>query len=257
MGFKKRLLAVALVGATALGVFGVSKLGLEISEKKSPENKIEDTEETLSLSNSKNTLHFWYTDEGMTDYLNSVAVAFNETKEDVRVVPVLKSGSEYVEHINQASVDNEELPDLYLIGNDSLEKAYLAGLAAEIEPGETMNMQDTYPETALKAITYKDKMVGYPLSYVTSSFVYNKTYLENWIVAKAEGEKAAQAAEEEKENQEAGKETAKSENSSDENAEAKSEENNSENSSSEETQEEASETVQTGYGRSGCLFLYC
>lgn len=241
MGFKKRLLAVALVGATALGVFSVSKLGLEISEKKSLEKEQEEIEEALHLTNTKDTLYFWYTDEGMTDYLNSVAVAFNETKEDIRVVPVLKSGSEYMEHINQASVEDAELPDLYLVGNDSLGKAYLAGLATEIVPSPELNMQEAYPQTALQAVTYKGKMVGYPLSYVTSSFVYNKTYLENWIVAKAAAEEAAQKAEEEKEEQENASSETKTEEKSSE--EEKEDEASSEATDSSETAVVAEEDV--------------
>lgn len=186
------------MGATTLGVLGVAKAGLPISEKKSLEAEEAELTEALHLSGQKDTLYFWYTDEGMTDYLNSVAVSYNETKDDVRVVPVLKSGSEYLEHVNQASVADEELPDIYLIGNDSLEKAYLAGLASRIEPTFSVSMEELYPQVALDAVTYKDKMVGYPLSYVTTSFFYNETYLKDWIVARAIAEENAQAAEAEK-----------------------------------------------------------
>ena len=186
------------MGATALGTLGVAKLGLPISEKKSLVEEEQELADALHLSGQKDTLYFWYTDEGMTDYLNSVAVSFNETKDEVRVVPVLKSGSEYLEHVNQASVDNEELPDLYLVGNDSLEKAYLAGLASPIEPAFSAPMEELYPQAALNAVTYKDKLVGYPLSYVTTSFLYNETYLKDWIVARAAAEENAQAAEAEK-----------------------------------------------------------
>ena len=163
------------MGATALGTLGVARLGLPISEKKTLAEEETELSEALHLSGQKDTLYFWYTDEGMTDYLNSVAVSYNETKDDVRVVPVLKSGSEYLEHVNQASIDDEELPDIYLIGNDSLEKAYLAGLADQIQPAFATPVEELYPHAALDAVTYKDKLVGYPLSYVTTSFLYNET----------------------------------------------------------------------------------
>ncbi|MDY3108532.1 MAG: sugar ABC transporter substrate-binding protein, partial [Lachnospiraceae bacterium] len=151
MSFKKRVLAVVLVGATALGTLGVARLGLPISEKKTLAEEETELSEALHLSGQKDTLYFWYTDEGMTDYLNSVAVSYNETKDDVRVVPVLKSGSEYLEHVNQASIDDEELPDIYLIGNDSLEKAYLAGLADQIQPAFATPVEELYPQAALDA----------------------------------------------------------------------------------------------------------
>ena len=176
------------MGATALGTLGVARLGLPISEKKTLAEEETELSEALHLSGQKDTLYFWYTDEGMTDYLNSVAVSYNETKDDVRVVPVLKSGSEYLEHVNQASIDDEELPDIYLIGNDSLEKAYLAGLADQIQPAFSTPVEELYPQAALDAVTYKDKLVGYPLSYVTTSFLYNETYLKDWIIARSAAE---------------------------------------------------------------------
>ena len=176
------------MGATALGTLGVARLGLPISEKKTLAEEETELSEALHLSGQKDTLYFWYTDEGMTDYLNSVAVSYNETKDDVRVVPVLKSGSEYLEHVNQASIDDEELPDIYLIGNDSLEKAYLAGLADQIQPAFATPVEELYPQAALDAVTYKDKLVGYPLSYVTTSFLYNETYLKDWIIARSAAE---------------------------------------------------------------------
>ena len=78
------------------------------------------------------TLTLWYTDEALEDYLASIALDYME-EYDVRVVPVLTSGLEYLEAVNQASLRGENAPDLYLVSNDSLERAYLAGLAAQIE----------------------------------------------------------------------------------------------------------------------------
>ena len=73
------------MGATALGTLGVARLGLPISEKKTLAEEETEPSEALHLSGQKDTLYFWYTDEGMTDYLNSVAVSYNETKDDVRM----------------------------------------------------------------------------------------------------------------------------------------------------------------------------
>ena len=65
------------------------------------------------------TLILWYTDESLTDYLNSASVAYQDA-EGVRVEPVLKTGLEYIEEIYDASVKNEEMPDLYIAGTDTL-----------------------------------------------------------------------------------------------------------------------------------------
>ena len=70
------------------------------------------------FSRNKTTVRLWYTDDSLTPYLQSRAVAYSEKNEDVRVEPVLVSGLEYLEAINKASVDEENYPDLYIITND-------------------------------------------------------------------------------------------------------------------------------------------
>lgn len=123
------------------------------------------------------TITLWYTDEVLEDYLASMALDYLE-EYDVRVLPVLTSGLEYLEAVNEASLNNENMPDLYIVSNDSLEKAHLAGLAAEIEnPNEVVSVQN-FPQTALDAVTYRNKLVAYPLYFETSALVCNRTYLE-------------------------------------------------------------------------------
>ncbi|MGN1179912.1 MAG: extracellular solute-binding protein [Suilimivivens sp.] len=171
MSLKKRLIAVGAIAAAAALTFGIARSGREI-------NEIEKEEITFSKGNGKETLYLWYTDEALTSYLSSAAVTYNESH-DVRIVPVLESGLEYLENINQASLSEENIPDLYILSHDSLEKSYLAGLAHEVEPGERVSLEDTYMGTGLQAATYKDKVIGYPFYFETSSLLYNKTYLED------------------------------------------------------------------------------
>jgi len=139
---------------------------------------------------AKDTLYLWYTDEDMTDYLNSMALSYYE-ETDVRIVPVLKSGLEYIEEINKASLYDDKKPDMFIVSNDALEKAYLAGLATEVtDPYNVLNANN-YPTTSINAITYKDKRVGYPFYFETSIFVYNKTYLEDAARAAVAADQAA------------------------------------------------------------------
>lgn len=182
MSLKKRLAAVLVVAIAAGLTFGIAKSGREITEK----------QEEIVFSPEKETIYLWYTDEILTSFLSSVAVSYNETH-DVRVVPVLESGPEYLEKINQATIAGEG-PDLYIIGNDSLEKAYLAGLAEEVEPSGTEAMKDEYIGTGLLAATYKDKIIGYPFYFETSALIYNKTYLQDMAVTRMQAEEV-QAAE--------------------------------------------------------------
>ena len=170
MTLRKRLITILIIVLCAGGVYAAGHFGLTMRHN-------EETEaEEDSLFTRRETIYLWYTDEALTDYLNSVAVAYSEYQDAVRVMPVYTSGREYLETVNQAALHTEEVPDLYIISNDSLEKAYLAGLASEVRlPEGTLTMEQWYPETAVRAVTYRDKQIAYPFYFETSCFLYNRT----------------------------------------------------------------------------------
>ncbi len=166
MGLKKRLFAAAGIAAAAAAVIYVAA-GSNVLPGVVPEN-------VLTV---KPTITLWYTDEALEDYLASVSLDYLE-EYGVRVMPVLKSGLEFLEAVNTASIKNENAPDLYIVSNDCLEKAYLAGLASEIEDTDGVVTEENFPAAALDAVCYQGKKVAYPLYFETSALVYNKTYLE-------------------------------------------------------------------------------
>ena len=180
MGLKRRLFTAAAVVCAAAAVAAIGLSGKTVSQEQ---------EETI-FSKSKDTIYFWYTDEALTDYLGSAAVAYGENH-DVRVIPVLTSGLEYLEEINKASIQSETPPDLYIISNDSLEKAFLAGLASPLEEKGWSEIKEEYPDAARLAVTYKNKTVGYPFYFETSSLLYNRTYLEDFARSLIEAERDA------------------------------------------------------------------
>lgn len=199
MTFKKRLLMILVTALTAGGLYGAGRLGLTVLPK-AEEETVED-----SLFRHRETLYLWYADEGLTDYLNGVAVAYSEYQDEVRVVPVYTQGLEYLETINQASLQGEEVPDLYIVSNDSLEKAYLAGLACEVKlPEGAQTMEELLPETAVRAVTYHDKQIGYPFYFETSCLLYNRTYLEEWAKAQITAERDQAAAQDAQEQADSG-----------------------------------------------------
>lgn len=201
MTLKKRLITILVIALCAGGIYGVGSLGITVRQNE--DGGIKDD----SIFGHRETLYLWYTDEALTDYLNSVAVSYSDYQSDVRVIPVYTSGREYLETINQASLGTEEVPDMYIISNDSLEKAYLAGLASEIRlPEGVFSMEETFPETAIRAVTYHDKQIAYPFYFETSCFLYNETYLTDWARAQIEAETDAVMAEEELERLENGEE---------------------------------------------------
>lgn len=176
MTLKKRLAAVGIIGLAVACTAGIARAGWQISEK----------QESTIFTGGKETLYLWYTDEALTSYLSSAAVTYGENH-DVRIVPVLESGAEYLEKINQASLESNA-PDLYIISHDSLEKASLAGLADEVKPPGDAVMEDIYMGTGLQAANYRDKIIGYPFYFETSALLYNKTYLEDMARGQLEAE---------------------------------------------------------------------
>ncbi len=183
MSLRKRLTAVLVLVCTLAWVVYVGTQEMALPQ-----------EDQVSIFDNKETIYFWYTDDALTDYLNSAAVTFGE-ENDVRVIPVLKTGMEYLEEVNRASLTDEEaLPDVYMLSNDSLGKAYLAGLAAPIDEDSVCNT-DNFPQAALSAVSYDDKIVAYPYFFETSAYIYNKTYLENFVRAQIQAETDAEAGE--------------------------------------------------------------
>ncbi len=181
MHYKRRFLGVLVILVLMVGVIFAGKMGIR---------SIEENIDLTSWFSQKETIYFWYVDENMTSYINSAAVSFSENHE-VRVIPILASDSNYLEEINKASLHSEQIPDAYIVSNDSLEKAYLTGLAGKILDEQNLCNSQNFPKTALDAISYKGKQIGYPLYFDTSVLVYNETYLQEWATQQAHKELAA------------------------------------------------------------------
>lgn len=179
MSLKKRLLSIGVIGCLLLFVCVVALCRLPVN----PETK---EPETTVLVDTKETIYLWYSDDSMTDYINSAAVAFGEGR-DARVIPQLVSDSHYVEAVNRASLEGGQIPDVYIVSNDSLSKAYLAGLATRVTDEELCSIEN-FPQTALSAMTYKDRIIAYPFYFETSALLYNKTYLQEWTKAQLAGQ---------------------------------------------------------------------
>ena len=178
MFLKKRMIATAAVIAmAAAAVYGSTQ---EMSQT-------QDTGERLQLFRGKETIYCWYSDESLSGYINAAAVSFGEQNK-VRVIPVLTSDSEYLEAINQETLHSDQIPDIYLLSSDSLEKAYLAGLATKVPDTEGICDTDHFSRAALAAVTYDDKIIGYPVYFDTSALVYNEDYLRTWATQQAEKE---------------------------------------------------------------------
>lgn len=172
MNLKSRIIAVMMVAAMLLLTIHAGRMELSASSA-----EVETEEENTQ----KETIYFWYTDEAMMNYINNAAVTFGK-EENVRIIPIFKETDKLLDEINAASIDihEKQLPDMYIIDNDSLEQAYLAGLASHVQDREGILNEVYFPKTALSAVTYHDRLVAYPFYYETSALLYNKDYLELW-----------------------------------------------------------------------------
>lgn len=187
MHLKKKLMSVAaVILCTAAAVYSSTLSMRSVGDVGSS---------GLDIGNNKETIYFWYTDDTMTSFINSATVTFGQEK-GVRVIPVLTSEGEYLEAIGQASLHGSQMPDVYLIANDSLEKAYLAGLATETGDGGSVCNTENFPQAALSAVSYHGKNIAYPLYFDTSALIFNATYMEQWQAQQEDKLAAAESGEE-------------------------------------------------------------
>ena len=187
----KRFLAAAVILVMTAAVIFIA------GNKKLFNNITADTTENTVVG-KKDVIYFWYTDERFGDYIDSAAVSFGE-KEGVHVIPTLVPESHYLEQINEATVRGKQGPDVYMIGNEHLEKAYLSGLAAEVDDVCNICDQEHFPQTALDAVTFQSKKVAYPFYFDTTVLLYNETYLQEWALQQARRELTEGNGEEESE----------------------------------------------------------
>ena len=166
MSLRARLLSAVVIIALAAGLFAVSLFGTGTPGSASE-----------SLFSSRTTLNLWYSDADLTDYLNDAAVSYNNSQSKVRVEPKLMDAANYFQEINDASVQDRDLPDVFIIGNDSLGRAWLAGLASQVVNDSHFSSTQTYPQAALDAVTYEGNYVAYPLCFETGALLYNRDYL--------------------------------------------------------------------------------
>ncbi len=113
-------------------------------------------------------MNLWYTDEAMDTYMAAAAGSFGQ-EHQVTVTPRQISAIDYLENINRQNIEDTDVADVYILNSESLEKAYMTGLAAQLEKDLS-----EYPDIAASACRYQEKMIAYPVYFETEYFLYNK-----------------------------------------------------------------------------------
>ena len=217
----RALIAILMVAVLAVIAFKIDNPLYTVSEEASEDgegetvkkNIYEPAQEKVSKRSDDDALIIWYTDEALTDYISTLALSY-QSEYGIRVKPEYRSGVEFLEQINHASVyegteENGEMvyaPDMYITTHDNLMKAYYTGLASEISDPQHVINSVNYPATSIHAVTCDGKRMAYPLYYETNFFLYNKTYMANIAKQKIDDQYGSYEAEEET-NQETGTES--------------------------------------------------
>ncbi len=163
---QKKKISLILVGVILL-VFLVS--GLLVGNRY---RQIEAERERLA---NMGDMLVWYTNDSLTEYLEYVAKDY-EKETGMHVVPKKVSPVDYIEAIYAASVSEQvTTPDVFITTHDVLEQAALSGVATD---QYLSVLTEDFPQTAIDAVTYKEKCVGYPFYFETSVLLYNKNYIK-------------------------------------------------------------------------------
>ena len=172
---QKRMIAAGCICVLLIGGAVVVSRHSTYEQK---EKEAKNGTETASVSRvvkQPADLTFWYSDKSYQKFYEKAA---EEYYEDTGIVVDVQyqDSMDYMDAVYNATIQNEGFPDVYMIGSDQLEEAYLYGLAAENTASEIY--ESTVAANAVTASTYKDKMYAYPLSYNTCLFVYKDGYFE-------------------------------------------------------------------------------
>lgn len=171
---QKKLISVLLI--CALLLFGAVVAGKSGVWKEKPVSSTEvsedGTEEEAAYENADSDLTFWYEDASYTDFFREAARRYF-AQTGVKVSVECQNTIDYIGDIYDKTMQDDAFPDVYLIQGDNLEEAYLYGLVSVNEKGlADVNIASN----AVKASTYGEKLLGYPLSFNTCVFVYQPDY---------------------------------------------------------------------------------
>lgn len=170
---KKQLLSALIlgVGLILLGA-GAQSAGEYHSEKPEEEAKEKAALSTADYDAAETELIFWYEDVNYSTFFEQAVRDYYEMS-GVKVQPVFKETLDYMGEIYDATMDGETFPDAYLLAGDSLEEAYLYGLA--MEEKDAIGYEGIC-EQALAAAVYDNRTIAYPISFNSCVFVYQNGY---------------------------------------------------------------------------------
>ena len=129
-----------------------------------------------SVVDGEGVLRVCYTDEKYKDFFKFCETEYERLNSDVDVVIEYRAeNSEYLNKIIDDSYNDQNVADVYMLSDNNLSTAYLAGVA--MKNSFDVYTEDNYCKTALNACSYVDRLVAYPLSYDTTYMLYRSDIL--------------------------------------------------------------------------------
>lgn len=164
-----------VISAVIMCAIGFLLIAIAANSNKS-ENKESDTKSYGAETDEKeDTVTIWYSYSGYEEYIKSAIESYKkEKKSDFSYELKFISTPGFFDYINEKTLENEG-PDLFVLGSEYLEKAYLLGLLDE-------NIYDVYNDSvygkaSITSSTYNDKMYAYPLGFDVAMFASNNKYV--------------------------------------------------------------------------------
>lgn len=172
----KRSIAFLLTAVMLVSAAGCSGKNVDDAGNTTDIQTDNATDETV-LPAEDVTLNFWYTDANMTGYFTAASDKYQYDHPGVTINLRLAASNEYLESINTQSIRQVNAVDVYMLHNEDLEQAYLAGLADAYDPEGTVFNADNFGNSAIRAVTYKGRQIAYPLYFDSAFLVYNTSHL--------------------------------------------------------------------------------
>lgn len=120
------------------------------------------------------SITFWYNDAQDIDYIKAAAEAF-ESRYGISVDYILRDDADLLEAVSQANAAGEA-PDAYMLSNDLIKKARLAGLVEKNVWYDDQFWSENYPTVTLNALSSGVGVYGYPVYLDTFFMIYDQDY---------------------------------------------------------------------------------
>ncbi|MDD6057503.1 MAG: hypothetical protein PUB98_04520, partial [Clostridiales bacterium] len=175
---QKKLLSAILICALLIGGGSIVAKTVNLKEGENEAVSVDAADRSAKnetdFREAKTDLIFWYANNNYTEFFGEAAKQYY-LKTGIKVAVEYQDTIDYIGDMYQATMEDAEFPDAYLISGDYLEEVYLYGLACEREKTAA---DENILSTALKAAAYQDRQVGYPLSYNPCVLVYQKNFFQ-------------------------------------------------------------------------------